>query len=182
MLFMNEQDCIKFLESKNYYVYKLFDVKLFPKNALELTKYFFSKVMAMYNIDYVSILWKVESSYAKIFIKQLSQNSDPLDKLAISKAKYVIDTVFDNIDLFGVYYKFTSLKILSAESGSWVVRKCFELDENEINERTGYTQSDWECLYNEYEKVTYEKPDIEKTRLNLINILGDNHGKKESCD
>ena len=182
MLFLNEQDCINFLESKGYYVYKFFDVERLPRNALELVKYFFSKARIIYNIDYTSIIWKVEASYSKTFIKQLSQNTDSLDKLAILKAKYVIDTVFDNIDLFGIYYEFTSLKILAAESGSWVVRKCFELDKNKINKRTGYTQEDWESLYKEYEKVVYEKPNIEKVKSELVNILGDNYGKEKTCN
>ena len=173
MLFLNEEDCIKFLEDKGYCVYKMFDTEKLPLNCVELAKYFFSKFSNLYDIDYRSLLWKVEYKYAKIFISQMSYGNNPLDKLAISKCKYVIDTVFDNIDIFGVYYKFDTLKMLSADSGHWVVERCFSLDKNKINERTGYTDKDWNALYNEYEKQTYEKPDIEKVKAKLIDILGD---------
>lgn len=176
MLFLNEEDCIKFLESRNYCVYKLFDIEKQPTNCVELAKYFFGKFRSMYDIDYTSILWKVEYKYSKTFICQMSQNNNALDKLAISKAKYVIDTIFDNIDIFEKYYRFDSMKILAAESGYWVVEKCFSLDGNKINKRTGYTEKDWYSLYNEYEKQVYEKPDLEKIRSRLLTILGDNYG------
>lgn len=181
MLFLDEKTCIDFLEEKGYYIYKLYDIEKIPQNCIELTKYFFSKVRVVYDIDYTSILWKVEIKYAKNFIKQMSQNDNPIDKLAISKCKYIIDAVFDNIDFFGVYYRFDTLKILSAEGGYWIVEKCFSSDDNKIKERTGYTQSDWDSLYIEYEKSVRESLNVKKIKLELVNMLGDDYGEKEDC-
>lgn len=179
MLFLDERTCIDFLEKNGYYVYKLYDINNIPRNSTELTKYFFSKVSLIYDLDYTSILWKPEITYAKNFIKQMSDNNNPIDKLALNKCKYVIDTVFDNIDLFGVYYRFDTLKILAAENGSWIIEKCFSLDSNNIKNRTGYTQKDWDSLNREYENCVHESLDIEKTKSNLMSIIGDSGGKEK---
>ena len=173
MLFLDEKTAIEFLEERDYYVYKFYDAKQLPKNSIELTKYFFSMARAKYDIDYMSILWKVEFAYAKTFIKQMSQNGDYKDKLAISQCKYVIDSIFDNLDIFQKYYRVDSLKILAAEKSYWIIQKCYELDNQAINKRTGYTEEDWESLENAYEKATYKKPNIEKIKQELLNILGD---------
>ena len=180
MLFLDEETAIKFLEERNYYVYKLYDIDKVPQNSTELTKYFFSKMRLIYNIEYTSILWKSEITYAKTFIKQMSHNSNPIDKLALSKCKYIIDSVFDNIDLFGIYYRFDTLKILAAESGYWIIEKCFSLDSNNIKSRTGYTQKDWDLLNMEYENFTHEPLDVEKIKSDLISILGDSNGEEKN--
>jgi hypothetical protein len=177
MLFLDEKTCIDFLEEKGYYVYKLYDIDKVPQNSIELTKYFFSKMRLIYNIEYASILWKSEITYAKTFIKQMSHNSNPTDKLALSECKYIIDSVFDNIDLFGIYYRFDTLKILAAENGSWIIKKCFSLDSSSLKNRTGYTQKDWDLLNIEYENFTHESLDTEKVKSDLIDILGDGYGK-----
>jgi len=179
MLFLDEETAIKFLEKHNYYVYKLYDIDKLPKNCVELTKYFFNKARLVYDIPYESILWKVEFAFAKTFIKQMSAEFNPKDKLALSKCKYVIDSVFDNIDLFEIYYRFDTLKILAAANGSWIIEKCFSLDSNSIKNRTGYTQKDWDLLNMEYENFTRESLDVEKVKSDLISILGDNYGEEK---
>lgn len=173
MLFLDEETAIKFLEERDYYVCKIYDVDRLPKNCVDLTKYFFSIARKVYNIDYMSILWRVEFSYAKTFIRQMSQNGNPKDKLAIKQCKYVIDTVFDNLELFEKYYRIDSLKIFAAEKSYWVIKKCFELDKQSIKKRTGYTEDEYNSLYDEYEKQTYIEPDKEKIKQELIKILGD---------
>ena len=173
MLFLDEKTAIEFLEERDYYVYKFYDTTQLPKNSVQLAKYFISLARKIYDIDYMSILWKTEFSYAKTFIKQMSQNGDYKDKQAIKQCKYVIDTVFDNLDLFGKYYRMDSLKILVAEKSYWIIEKCYELDKEGINKRTGYTEEDWSSLEREYEKQTYKKPNIEKIKQELIEILGD---------
>lgn len=173
MLFLDEPTAIKFLESRDYYVYKLYDTKRLPKNSLDLAKYFFSIARAVYGIDYMEIKWKAESSYSKKFICQMSQNGNSKDKLAISQCKYVIDTVFDNLGVFEKYYRVDSLKIFAAKKSYWVIEKCFELDKEGIKGRTGYTENEFETLYDEYEKAIYVEPDKEKIKQELIEILGD---------
>lgn len=173
MLFLDEETAIKFLEEHDYYVYKMYDVKRLPKNCVDLAKYFFSIARGVYDIEYTSILWKAEFSYAKTFIRQMSQEGNPKDKLAILQCKYVIDTVFGELELFEKYYRVDSLKIFAAEKSYWVIEKCFSLDKEGIKKRTGYTEKEYESLYNEYEKATYIKPDKEKIKQELIKILGD---------
>jgi len=180
MLFLNEKMCIDFLEKHSYYVYKLYDIDKLPKDCVELTKYFFSLARIVYDIPYESILWKVEFAFAKTFIKQMSQDNNPKDKLAISQCKYVVDTVFNNLDLFEKYYRVDSLKIFAAEKNYWVIEKCAKLDGKGIRERTGYTQKDWDLLNREYENFTHESLDVEKIKLDLINMLGDAHGKEKN--
>lgn len=172
MLFLDEKTCIDFLESKGYYTYKLFDTSMIPTNPLELVKYFFSKFRSMYNIDYMSILWKSETHYAKNLIIQMSQTGSIKDKVAMSKCKYIIDTIYENIDIFDKYYKFNTLKMLAAESGYWVIEKCFSLDNNKINERTGYSQKEYDNLYGAYEKMVEEKVNLDKIKIELNKILG----------
>jgi len=173
MLFLDEETAIKFLEERNYYVYKMYDTERLPKNCVDLAKYFFSIARAVYDIDYTTIRWKVEFSYSKRFICQMSQNGNPKDKLAISQCKYVIDTVFNNLDIFEKYYRLDSLKIFAAEKNYWVIKKCFELDKEGIKGRTGYTESEFKTLYDEYEKATYIEPNKEKIKQELIKILED---------
>lgn len=173
MLFLDEPTAIKFLEDNDYYVYKMYDTKRLPKNCVDLAKYFFSIARSVYAIDYTSILWKVEFSYAKTFIKQMSQDGNPKDKLAISQCKHVIDTVFGDLALFEKYYRVDSLKIFAAEKSYWIIKKCFELDKEGIRGRTGYTEKEWESLQAEYEKVTHIEPNREKIKQELIKILGD---------
>jgi hypothetical protein len=173
MLFLDEKTAIKFLEERDYYVYKMYDIKRLPKNSVDLAKYFFSIARAAYGIDYMSIKWKAEFSYSKMFISQMSQKGNPRDKLAISQCKYIIDAVFSNLDIFEKYYRVDSLKIFAAEKSYWIIEKCFELDSAGIKNRTGYTQSDWDSLYSEYEKSVYNEPDKEKIKQELLKILGD---------
>lgn len=173
MLFLDEKTAIAFLEDRDYYVYKMYDTKRLPKNCVDLAKYFFSIARSVYDIDYMSILWKVEFSYAKTFIKQMSQNGNPKDKLAISQCKYVIDKIFDNLGLFEKYYRVDSLKIFAAEKNYWIIKTCFALDANGIKGRTGYTEKEWESLQTEYERATHIEPDKEKIKQELIKILGD---------
>lgn len=173
MLFLDEATAIKFLEERDYYVYKLYDIKKLPKNVIELTKYFFSIARAVYGIDYMAIKWKAEFSYSKRFICQMSQNGNSKDKLAISQCKCIIDTVFNNLDVFEKYYRVDSLKIFAAVKSFWVIEKCFELDKEGIKGRTGYTENEFETLYDEYERATYVEPDKEKIKQELIKVLGD---------
>lgn len=173
MLFLDEKTAIAFLKDRGYYVCKIYDTTVSPKNCVDLTKYFFSMAKKVYDIDYKSILWKVEFSYAKLFIQQMSQEADFKDQLAINQCKYVIDVVFNNLDLFEKYYKIDSLKIFAAEKSYWIIEKCFSLDNEKIKQRTGYTESEYNSLYNTYEKAVYEKPDKEKIKQELIKILGD---------
>ena len=169
MLFLDEKTCIDFLEANGYYVYKV-DSKSTLVTSKDLVKYFFSKFKA---IDYSSILWKVEAHYASVFIKQMSHNGNEKDKVAMSQCKYVIDTIADNLDIFDKYYTFNSLKILAAKSGYWVIEKCFALDKNKINERTGYTSKEWDSLQRTYEQEVEEKQDLNKIKIELNKILGD---------
>jgi hypothetical protein len=173
MLFLDEPTAIKFLEDNDYYVYKMYNIKKLPKNSVDLAKYFFSLARVVYGIDYMSIKWKAEFSYSKTFIRQMSQNGNHKDKLAISQCKYVIDTVFNNLDVFEKYYKVNSLKIFAAEKSYWIVEKCFELDKEGIKGRTGYTEDEYNALYDEYEKATHIEPDKEKIKQELLKILGD---------
>jgi len=176
MLFLDEKTCIEFLEKRGYCIYKPFNIENVPKNCVELTKYFFSKVRVFYGIDYSSILWKAEIGYANTFVKQMSHDGSASDKLALFKCKTIIDMVFDNLDFFSVYYRFDSLKILSSNKGSWIIEKCLSLDENEINKRTGYTEKDWKALYVEYERAVYKKPNLEKIKSELVDMLGEKCG------
>lgn len=162
---MNEETAIKFLESKGYTIEKL--PYFFLKTHKDLAKYFYFKAYGTNKIPRKHIY---EYAYATNFIKQMSENEDYKDKLAIHKCKWVIDIVFDHIDYFNTL-NLNSINIFTLEKNDWIIEKCLSFDTDKIYMRTGYTEKEYNSLQEMYEENINETIKIEETKQELLELL-----------
>lgn len=142
MLFGDTDSCIAHLESEGYII--LPPVSNPIKNYKELVKYFYTKVKSHYNIQPSDFNWKMESGYAKTFIKQLSPIGKSNDSNAIKQACIIIDALVEDLSYIEKYYKLDSMRLFIKDNTGWLIERAVSNIKNDSDKIISMYEIDYE--------------------------------------